>query len=105
MLNLITLLLSMTVNNATIMKTTEANINIYPNPSNGSVTISSKLPCNGDFNIEICDINGKVIYKDAQSIVGIVNKIIDLGNYTDGIYIYKIEMNSTSFMGKIILVK
>ncbi|MBN1182623.1 MAG: T9SS type A sorting domain-containing protein [Bacteroidales bacterium] len=68
------------------MSITDANLVIYPNPNNGSFTISG-LSGNRFARIEITNLVGKLIYsKEFCSEI----EIIDISNQPNGIYLVKI---------------
>lgn len=74
------------------------DVNAFPNPTKGKVTISSK---NKSFkNITVYDILGKEILELQPNSL---NTIIDISNFANGIYIAKISTNSG--IGSIKLLK
>lgn len=62
---------------------TDNQIRLYPNPTNGNVTIESPVV----INIEVKDMTGKTILMQKNS------KMVDLSNYPDGIYLFIISDN------------
>ncbi|UCH15396.1 MAG: T9SS type A sorting domain-containing protein, partial [Bacteroidales bacterium] len=72
--------------------------NIYPNPCYGEVTIT--LPESGTYNeIIICNIQGKIL----NTIQTNSNKLIlNMGNYSRGIYLIKIISDNKNLVSKII---
>ena len=80
----------------------ENKINVYPNPCNGSFTISLK-----DFNSEyykmtILDLNGKIVWSDDKINTQEVN--INLGSVNKGIYFIKVHLGEELFYNKIIII-
>jgi hypothetical protein len=74
-----------------INENTLDNINIYPNPSNGVITIST-TPSNS-YIIKAIDVLGNVVYSDSK----IGKSSIDLSSFGAGIYIIQLSNeNSTS---------
>jgi len=74
------------------------NISIYPNPSNGNFTISCKNDFLDNSNLEIYDILGKRLFQQKL----LKNEtIINLENFSKGIYIAKITKNDTVLNSKI----
>jgi hypothetical protein len=79
-------------------------INIYPNPTNGSIFLDIQLENSEDFNIIIYDILGQVIYqKTERRVSGKYHSILDLSLATNGIYIAKVQFNDHIATQKIIL--
>ncbi|MBA3662662.1 MAG: T9SS type A sorting domain-containing protein [Bacteroidetes bacterium] len=71
-------------------------VNIGPNPTKGSVTISGDAV---DGSIEVRDLNGKQLLK--TNVTG--NSSIDLGNFSNGVYTLKYsDKNGNSFIKKIV---
>ena len=72
-----------------------ANISIYPNPSNGIFTIKSA----DIVNITIFDITGKMVYTNNN----ITQANIDLSKKQKGVYIIELRNNNISINHKIII--
>jgi len=77
----------------------EIDVNIYPNPSNGKITV--KLNSNQNL-VSISDINGKVI----KTIIT-TSKVtsFDLSDFENGIYFIKVETNKFNYTKKVSLIK
>ncbi len=77
----------------------ENSVNTYPNPSTGIFTIETE----GNFDVTITDISGKVIYStDKACLVSTSTLQIDLSNNANGIYFIKFQNNETVKTVKII---
>ena len=75
-------------------------LTISPNPSPGLFTISSDT-ISGKVNIQVIDIQGRVVLKEIES--NFINeKTINLSGFESGIYIIKIEGLEFSYTQKII---
>lgn len=74
---------------------TNANISIYPNPSNGIFTIQSA----DIVNITIFDVSGKIVYKNNN----ITQTNVDLSKNQKGIYFIEFKNNNISINHKIII--
>ena len=73
------------------------NISIYPNPSNGVITISAD---NNLTNIvSIYDVTGKLIFSERLQ----ANSNIDLSTYNKGAYIIEVLNNNKIYTEKVIL--
>ncbi len=76
-------------------------ISIYPNPTNGLVTINMNQYI-GRVNIQVVDINGRIV-SDMKNIDFNQQKEIDLSNFQSGVYLLKINSDSVNVTKKIIL--
>lgn len=74
----------------------ENYIKIYPNPANDFVYIETEQF--DFFNVTIFSIDGKLITKSTS-------KVIDVSNYSKGIYIFQIELSNQMKYSKRIIVK
>jgi len=75
------------------------SINIYPNPTNGEITVSIGNKEIQDFSIMVTDIQGKTVINTKKQ----KNKLmLDLPN---GIYLLKITNNEISYKNKLIINK
>ena len=75
------------------------NVSIYPNPTNGLVTVT--LPThNGTINYSVSSVEGKIV--SSQNNVSLKNITIDLSDESKGIYLLKIEGDTSSKTYKII---
>jgi hypothetical protein len=76
----------------------EANASVYPNPTNGRITISSDNPISA---IEIYNLSGKLIFADLKVKQSLSE--IDLSGNSRGIYFVKIYDGTKYFNQKVIL--
>ena len=76
-------------------------ISVYPNPSNGFVTIDIKQFV-GKINIQIVAINGRIV-SDVKDLDFNQQKEIDLSKFQSGVYLLKINSDSFNVTKKIIL--
>lgn len=81
--------------------TDSKDIKVYPNPSNGVFNISIKQFV-GNINLQVTDINGKVVY-DIKNDSFNLEKTIDLSHLQSGMYILKGTADNLNFTEKIIL--
>lgn len=74
-------------------------INIYPNPSDGEISILNQNKISNEYQIEIFDIGGKTVLKEES----ISNKLsLDLPN---GLYLMKLSDNENTYLKKLIIEK
>jgi hypothetical protein len=76
----------------------KAQLKIYPNPASDFIYLSSESINN--FNIEIVDIAGRIVYKSETS-----EKIIGISSLKPGVYFYRINATEGSFNGKFSVIK
>ncbi len=76
------------------------NINVFPNPSNGLITVDSKKIKLE--SIEIVDITGKIVY--SQNIDSEYTTI-DLSNKENGLYIIKFISDNKTYSKRIMIIK
>jgi beta-glucanase (GH16 family) len=77
-------------------------LDIYPNPSNGIVTIDFSNSANKMINIELININGQILYSENFEITN-STKTIDLSSYSNGIYFMLLKSNDSFIKRKIVL--
>ena len=75
------------------------NVSIYPNPSTGVFNIKMKGIV--DYNLDIYDLTGKVIYSKIN--INENDSKIDLSNYAKGLYLIKITSMTGSVTKKLLL--
>lgn len=76
------------------------NFIIYPNPSNGNINIKSVINV-GDVNIQITDMNGRVVFNENRFLDDTVN--IDAQNLSAGVYIVNIDGGNYVHTAKVII--
>ena len=76
----------------------ENNISIYPNPGNGVFNFIFSNT-NGKFQLTIIDISGRIV-KEFHDLSN--NAIINLSEYSGGIYFYTLRNEDKFFFGKLI---
>lgn len=82
------------------------NINIYPNPSNGYVTIDLDAIHQSEVEVRIIDLVGKTIYNNVLKFdQGFSTRTIDLMKFDDGIYLIEVKIDQEKYTGKIIINK
>ncbi|HEX9979990.1 MAG TPA: T9SS-dependent M36 family metallopeptidase [Flavobacterium sp.] len=79
----------------------EELIRVYPNPSNGMITIRINQ-FSGKVNMNIVDINGRKVYSTVNEDFN-TEKNIDLGHLQSGMYILNISGDALNYTQKIIL--
>ncbi|MBI5220017.1 MAG: agmatine deiminase family protein [Bacteroidia bacterium] len=78
----------------------------YPNPSKGNFFVFLNSNHSDNASIQISDITGKLIYNDNFDFeTGMNQKIINLNNVAQGIYIINIETASERIFKKVTIIK
>ena len=89
---------------ATSLSSTDVTLNkgikLYPNPSNGVVTISIEN-FSGNLNVAVYDLNGRKVL--SNSIDFSTQTSINLEGLQSGVYVLKLEGDNLSYSEKIIL--
>jgi hypothetical protein len=80
---------------------TNASIKIYPNPTKGLLNISLLSNYNRNVVIELYDLNGRKVYFESTSILD--NKIVNISQLQNGIYLLRINGDNLSYSAKVIL--
>lgn len=78
-----------------------SSMNVYPNPSNGHFTISSKSPVTG--TIRLHNELGQLVFE--QTVNGVSKKEIEIKDLTPGVYQLTIESDNQTFSGKLNITK
>lgn len=87
---------------ASIDNVENIDIKVYPNPSNGIITVGYQLNNNAAFVVS--DMIGKQVYvSKLQS--GFNSKVIDLNNLNEGIYFYSILVDGKVLKSDKIVIK
>ena len=73
---------------------------VYPNPSNGLVSISSEY-INGQTIVQLIDINGRQVFNKNYNFENKIN--LNFENISSGIYILKLKNNNIFYNYKLIL--
>jgi len=90
---------SVTPSNLSIADSQLANISVYPNPSKGILNVS--LPANlGKTTLYLNDIQGRrILTKETSN----TNEVLNIDNFSDGVYILTIQNGALKTTKKIIL--
>ncbi len=79
----------------------EDMIRIFPNPSNGNITIRINQ-FSGKVNLQVVDLNGRVVYSLKNTDFSI-EKDVNLSQLQKGMYVVKIDGDALQYTKKIIL--
>ncbi len=85
-----------------------ANLNIYPNPSNGQFTIQWSVVSNqlSEVKISVIDELGQVVYaENKNNHIGLNTEQLNLANLASGIYTLRMQTNDGITVKKLVVMK
>ncbi|MBU2922618.1 proprotein convertase P-domain-containing protein [Winogradskyella psychrotolerans] len=83
--------------------TFNSDLNIYPNPNNGTFNITMRNPISNKVDIEVYDINGRRIFEKRFNSTQIVDEQINLSQIQSGIYLVKVKDGNHQIIKKIVV--
>ena len=84
--------------------TQSLELNVFPNPTNGVVTISSKNAVSSHLTIQVMNIKGEKVYNENSGVVnGSINMTIDLSSFAKGFYFIRVITDKETTNKKISL--
>lgn len=93
---------TVTVNSTGIMGMNSAELNLYPNPTSGAVTVSVNTP--GTVRVEIVNsIGQKILERSINDCGSGCKNTFDLSGYQDGVYLFRILTEEGSYVKPILL--
>ncbi len=75
-----------------------ADFNLYPNPSNGEVTLETAVYMEGA-SLQVLDVTGKIVF---QTTITKPKEVVDLKSVSNGIYFVKLQSQTTLSMVKLV---
>jgi hypothetical protein len=86
--------------------TVRNEMNIFPNPTSGNVTIRVLHSFTGEVNANVYDAIGKLVFSKTEKLTVQENTfMLSLDNFVDGMYLLELQTNSESYSTKINLIK
>jgi hypothetical protein len=76
--------------------------NLFPNPSTGEFNITLNNESNTLYNVEVMDIDGRVVY---QGIISGASHLFDLSDKANGSYIVRIANDEIQSVKRIVVKK
>jgi hypothetical protein len=78
---------------------------LYPNPSNGKITIYRKGRISGNASLQITDMNGRVVHQSnfGQIATEHFNQSIDISNLSKGFYLISLRVGKEAYYCKFII--
>ena len=84
-------------------KVFSGELSVYPNPSNGKITLEMNKVSNDQYNVKISNLIGQTVYSINQEINGFFKEDIDITEFGKGTYLITISNSSTSMTEKLIV--
>src|SRR5690606_11686394 len=78
------------------------NLSVYPNPVTNILNISADLVSIADATVELYDVTGKLVYKNAELFYNTNSATIDISTLQPGVYMLKLQTDNTVQTVKII---
>ena len=78
----------------------ENNFSVFPNPSNGQVSLNMKSNL-GEGKVQIIDLNGRVVFTQNNLLEGTIN--IDAEGLSTGVYLLEVSNATVSEATKLII--
>ncbi len=85
-----------------VVRSAEA-FSLYPNPSNGEFTLSFTAEQAGTMNVNVKDINGKLVYQNAFGVNGSFRNTFDFTSFSKGVYFMEIQTGNATRVEKLII--
>ncbi|PCH96446.1 MAG: hypothetical protein COB85_03580 [Bacteroidetes bacterium] len=82
-----------------------SNLNLYPNPSFGQITLEVSAKAPGLVRTVIFDVLGNKVYHDNSFKPKTYSETIDLGDFSKGIYFVKVVSGQYSEQQKLVILK
>lgn len=80
------------------------NIHVFPNPSNGEVTLEFFQTLE-HANISICDISGRIIIEQKNQTIEAGRKTFDFNGFGKGIYLISVKTKELNYHYKLLVTK
>ena len=83
-----------------------SNINVYPNPSNGTLNLEISGDENAEVSVHVMDLLGQIHYEsDIMFGQNNTSHKLDLGNLANGLYVLQLTKGNQSYSQKITIHK
>lgn len=80
-------------------------IDLYPNPTTGEFQLDIQLATEKEISVSIFDLTGKAVYQQASRPVLKENLLVDLNEFSDGVYLVRVQVGEDVLMRRVILSK
>jgi hypothetical protein len=91
----------------TNLPASQNSINIFPNPANDKLNINMLVKEQGELNIQIVDLTGKLLLTVANEKVkeGDFTKTVNISSLSNGLYVVKVTINGNTSSSKLTIAK
>ncbi|MEO6166059.1 MAG: FG-GAP-like repeat-containing protein [Chitinophagales bacterium] len=84
--------------------TPASQLQLFPNPSTGMVTITTDAPISGIINLQLVDVTGRLLLSHSENGFDLQQKIqLDLSRFSKGIFFLNIKTGEQTLQHKIVL--
>jgi hypothetical protein len=80
-----------------------SDLKVMPNPSNGVITLSGNLTANGNIDVTVTDLQGRVVYSASERVGGTLNQTVNLENVSNGTYMVTITSDFGTLTEKVVV--
>ncbi len=81
----------------------EGSFKVYPNPTNGKITIDLRNTTTDNYTITVSNILGEKVYATSTFVKGTFKQEIDLSNFGKGVYLLNISNSNTTITERIVV--
>ena len=89
-------------NSVGIVQPSNIGFNIFPNPTDGSITITAQTNA-GIFKLQIRNSLGALVFDKKISTEGSLNLLLDLHNLDKGVYLVQLQSDNQSYYQRLII--
>lgn len=81
----------------------EANVTLYPNPSNGQFKLIMNTKQDADYTLQLRDAQGKLVFNEMLNVNGNFVKDYDFESLPKGVYFLNLQSDEESIVRKVVL--
>jgi len=88
------------------IETNENHLSVFPNPTNGNITVQTTLQAKGFIVLKVLDLPGRVLYSEnTGNVSGQFSQHLDLSNFSSGTYFIEMIHNGNIEVSKLLIEK
>ena len=81
----------------------EIQFRVYPNPSNGNFTLEAITDLAKDFNLEIYNMNGQLVYSQIFGNATIIRENLNIESFAKGLYFLNLKGDNFNEQLKLVI--